>query len=65
MATLQDYRDERLRKLNELRQLGINPYPSESSRTHVTADITGKFDEMAGQIVTVAGRIVGIRKLAN
>ncbi len=27
MATLKELRDERLRKLAELRQLGIDPYP--------------------------------------
>ena len=34
MATLQDYRDERLRKLTALRELGIDPYPAHTERTH-------------------------------
>ena len=34
MATLKELRDERLRKLDELRQLGVNPYPAEARRTH-------------------------------
>ncbi len=65
MATLKDYRDERLRKLEELQQLGVNPYPAESHRTHVTHDIVNKFDELEGQTVTVSGRIVGIRKFGK
>jgi lysyl-tRNA synthetase class 2 len=65
MATLQDYRDERLRKLKELRDLGINPYPADSHRTHVSADVTGDFDKLEGQMVTVSGRILGLRKFGK
>jgi lysyl-tRNA synthetase, class II len=65
MATLQDYRDERLRKLSELKELGVNPYPATSHRTHMTDDIVKQFDELEGQTVTVAGRIVGLRKFGK
>jgi len=65
MATLQDFRDERLRKLQDLRGLGINPYPAESKRTHATNDIIANFDNLEGQIATVAGRISGIRKFGK
>lgn len=65
MATLQDYRDERLRKLDELKNLGINPYPATSQRTNKAAEITDKFDELAGQAVTVVGRIVSLRKFGK
>lgn len=65
MATLQDYRDERLRKLAELRELGINAYPAKSSRTHNAGDVVGKFEELQGQTVTVTGRIVSLRKFGK
>ena len=65
MATLKDFRDERLRKLQELRDLGINPYPAESHRTHDAADVVTRFDELQGQTATVAGRITGIRKFGK
>ena len=65
MATLQDYRDERLRKLAELQQLGVNPYPADSHRTHNAGDIVAKFDEIEGQTATVNGRIAGIRKFGK
>ncbi|HEU0266595.1 MAG TPA: amino acid--tRNA ligase-related protein [Candidatus Saccharimonadaceae bacterium] len=65
MATLKDYRDERLKKLNELRELGYNPYPAHSSRTHDAADITSKFDELEGAEVTVTGRIMAQRKFGK
>lgn len=65
MATLQDYRNERLRKLAELKELGFNAYPSDSHRTHVVADVTGKFDELENQHVVVTGRILGLRKFGK
>lgn len=65
MATLKDFRGERLRKLNDLRKMGINPYPSDSNRTHMCLEIASGFDNLEGQVVTVAGRIVGIRKFGK
>jgi len=65
MATLKDFRDERLRKLDELKKLGINPYPAEAARTHDVAEIGERFDELQGQEVSVAGRIKSIRKFGK
>jgi lysyl-tRNA synthetase class 2 len=65
MATLQDYRNERLRKLAELKELGFNAYPSDSHRTHMVADVTGKFDELENQHVVVTGRVMGLRKFGK
>lgn len=65
MATLKDYRDERMRKLEELKTLGINPYPAQSHRTHNASEITGQFETLQGQTTTVAGRITSIRKFGK
>lgn len=65
MATLQDYRDERLRKLAELKELGVNPYPAESHRTHNAGEVIAKFEQLEGQAATVAGRVMGIRKFGK
>lgn len=65
MSTLKDFRDERLRKLAELKQLGINPYPADAHRTHTTAAVKTGFEQLQGQKVTVAGRIVAIRKFGK
>lgn len=65
MATLQDYRNERLRKLQELRELGFDPYPATSHRTHTTSDVVEKYEELEGSVVTVAGRVTGIRKFGK
>jgi lysyl-tRNA synthetase class 2 len=65
MANLKELRDERLRKLEELKILGINPYPAKSNRTHMMGDIVANFEEVEGEQATVAGRIVGIRKFGK
>lgn len=65
MATLQDYRDERVRKLEELQTLGVNPYPAKSNRTATAEQVVTEFDTRQGQTVTVAGRITGLRKFGK
>ncbi len=65
MATLKELRDERLRKLDDLKQLGINPYPARAARTHTAAEVHAGFAELEGRTVTVAGRIVSIRKFGR
>lgn len=65
MATLKELRDERLRKLEELRTLGINPYPAQAHRTHDTRQVVEGFSELENQEVTVAGRVTGIRKFGQ
>lgn len=65
MATLKELRDERLRKLDELKKLGINPYPAEAKRTHDTGQIHNQFQELEGKDVVVVGRIVSIRKFGK
>lgn len=65
MATLKDYRNERLRKLEELKELGINPYPAKAERTHKLAQITNEFEKLENQEVSVVGRIVNIRKFGK
>lgn len=65
MANLKELRDERLRKLDELKALGVNPYPAKSNRTHKADQIQKDFDKLEGSNATVDGRIVGIRKFGK
>ncbi len=71
MATLKELRDERLRKLDELKKLGVNPYPARSDAaefaghaesTRTTKRIKERYSEFEGQILIVAGRVTSIRK---
>jgi lysyl-tRNA synthetase class 2 len=65
MATLKELRDERLRKLSELRALGINPYPAKAERSHTLADVVEQFEQLENQTVTVVGRVMGTRKFGK
>ena len=55
--------DQRREKLEEIRQLGVNPYPYKYSPTHTTQEIHEQFAEVGDQpdetnSVRVAGRIM-------
>ncbi len=65
MTTLSDYREERLKKLTEIRSQGIDPYPSKSYRNTKISTILNHFDEKDGQEVCVAGRIIAIRSFGK
>jgi len=65
MATLQELRGERLRKLEELKQLGINPYPAKANRTNLAAEVTENFERLQGKTVTITGRVTNIRKFGK
>lgn len=65
MATLKELRDERLRKLDDLKKLGVNPYPATSLRTHNVKQILDEFDQPESQVVTLTGRITGTRKFGK
>ena len=62
---LEDYRKERIRKLEELRAKGIDPYPSKSHRNTKIVEVVDFFDEKKGQEVCIAGRIVAIRSFGK
>lgn len=65
MATLKDFRDERLRKLEELKELGVNAYPAKANRSHRISSVVEEFDSLEGKEVTVVGRIMSIRKFGK
>ncbi|MBP5511817.1 lysine--tRNA ligase [Candidatus Saccharibacteria bacterium] len=65
MATLEDYRNERLRKLEEIKALGINPYPANSNRTDKIGDVINNFENYDGKDVTLVGRITAIRSFGK
>ena len=65
MTTISDYRDERLRKLAELKELDINPYPAHSNRNTKISDILEHFDQDDQKTVIIAGRIVAIRSFGK
>lgn len=56
----QDERESRLRKLNNLKEAGINPYPNRFTPKDFSVDIKKKFEENGEKefTVTIAGRII-------
>lgn len=62
---LEDYRNERLKKLDEIRARGIEPYPSKSLRNTKIADVVDNFTKVQGKEVCIAGRIVAIRSFGK
>lgn len=67
MATLKELRDERLRKLTELKKLGVDPYPATSFRTHSVAAALKEYVDLekTHKEIIVAGRITTIRKFGK
>jgi lysyl-tRNA synthetase class 2 len=57
-----EIRNGRVGKAEQLRKLGLNPYPSKSKRTHYTKTILTDFEALQGQVVTIAGRLMSWRK---
>ena len=62
---LEDYRKERIRKLNEIKERGINPYPAKSNRNCKISEIVDDFEKREGQEVCITGRIVAIRSFGK
>ncbi len=54
----------RIKKLESIRKLGINPYPSSSKRTHTCSECVVFFDEYveSQKTVSICGRVRMIRK---
>lgn len=62
MATLSELRQVRLDKLKNLRELGIDPYPPTSYKSHSNIVFHEDFEKLEGKEVTASGRIISIRK---
>ena len=55
-------REVRLEKLEQLKKLGINPYPAKSFKQYSNGEVKNKFEEFEGKEVILAGRIVAWRE---
>ena len=68
MAELTDLERVRFEKLNRLRELGMEPFPRQTTRTHTTHEAIQAFeDAKEGQEVkaTVVGRLRSIREMGK
>ncbi len=58
MSNINEIKKERLRKLENIRKAGINPYPSKSKRTHSCDEAIEQFK---WKNMILAGRLRAIR----
>ncbi len=69
MPTEKELIDERIKKMQEFRKLGINPYPYSYAPTHTARQILEKYKEIpieqSKDKVCVAGRIASIRRMGK
>jgi lysyl-tRNA synthetase class 2 len=63
MASLEELRSERIKKLEALQALGISSYPSSSSRTHELQEVLANFTDLEGsqKEIIVNGRVMTSR----
>lgn len=63
MASLEEIRKERLRKLDLLKQAGYEPYPAKTEMTHSLGECLERFDNLSAEPtkLTVGGRIMALR----
>ena len=55
----------RKEKLDTLRERGVNPYPYNYKPTHTSGEILENYDDLEEKDVTVAGRIMALRKMGK
>ncbi len=69
MPTEEELIAERVRKMQDFRKQGINPYPYKFSPTHTAKQVLEKYGglqiEHTKDKATVAGRIVGLRRMGK
>ncbi len=61
--SLEEFRNERIKKLEKLREAGINPYPADSRRTHRIVEALNDFDALVGaqKAMSITGRVMAQR----
>ncbi len=62
---LNDQMKRRREELDEIRKLGIDPYPRSFEVTHFAKPILDQFKDQQQETVQVAGRIMSIRKMGK
>ncbi len=64
MASLEELRNERLKKLNLLREGGYNPYPAQTEINTSIEEAVTNFDQFVakGHDITTGGRIMALRR---
>ncbi len=62
---LDEIKEIKLKKLENLRKAGIDPYPEKTSRTMKNKETFDKFDELQGKEIVLAGRVKSLRPMGG
>lgn len=62
---LEDIIEARKSKLEQLKQAGIDPYPSVTERTHTNQEALQNFEKLQHQEITLVGRLRGFRDMGK
>ena len=64
MSSLKELRDERIKKLELLKEQGVNPYPISSKRKLAVSDAVEQFSKLSKKksATIMAGRVLAVRK---
>ena len=57
--------ETKIKKVEELLEKGINPYPYSYKRTKTASEITSDFSSNEGRSASIAGRIIRLRKMGK
>lgn len=60
---IDEIRDTKIQKVEELRKLGVDPYPAKSNRTHAVSEAISNFESLSAdkETIVLAGRLMAIR----
>ncbi|MEK7669232.1 MAG: lysine--tRNA ligase [Patescibacteria group bacterium] len=63
MASLEEIREARLKKLETLKKVGVDPYPAKSERNFEIGKLIKNFENIQkeNKSVTIAGRVIALR----
>ena len=64
-STLENILEQRKEKIKKIREMGINPFPYTFDVTHKSQDVKDKFDTLEEKTVSVAGRLMAIRRMGK
>ena len=62
MASLKELRDSRLVKLTKLKELGIDPYPANSTKSLLNKELLDNYENYEGKDFFLTGRVFSFRK---
>ena len=64
-STLENILEQRKEKIAKLKEMGVNPYPYSYKVTHKSKEVFDHYDELEGKTVSVAGRLMNIRRMGK